>query len=319
MKAEAIGAAAAAVALAGLLAGCAGQAKQLQLRDGTGATQEVTFPKGRLLGGVSQEQIGAIAQMVADTNAATGQRLDGVEAGVGRTAAAAERIEDGTQRLEAAAGEIRASGQRVEETTRTVAEGNRRIEEATRGVSEATRRIDETTQRTGETAQRALETGERTYDTTRMVLEAFEKVSKKQGTGELTVFFPVASSRIPDGSLQHDRIVTFADFLSRESRGRTIRLVLVGSASAFGPPEVNERLARERCEAPVGIFDKYLVNVPHEYVKIYGTGDAYSPRGVSMKEHERYQACRVIAFYEKDQEPALPAEPTPATGPVSQR
>lgn len=35
----------------------------------------------------------------------------------------------------------------------------------------------------------------------------------------------------------------------------------------------------------------------------------YSPKNVPMKEHERYQHTRLIAVYETEQIPNLPAEP----------
>jgi hypothetical protein len=36
---------------------------------------------------------------------------------------------------------------------------------------------------------------------------------------------------------------------------------------------------------------------------VYGTGDLYSPKGVKLKEHERYQHARVIAVFAGDQLP----------------
>jgi hypothetical protein len=296
------------------------------MRDGTGAAKDVVFPKGRIFGGVSQEQVGTLAQMLATTNTATSERFDTVDQTATKTADTASRIETKTQQIETATREIQASEKRLESSTAQVLEGTKRIEGETGRIGQATQRIEDTTQKVAETTakldettRRIDETGTRTYDTTRMILDAFEKVSKKQGTGELTIFFPVASSRIERGSMQYTRIVNFVDFLARESRGRKIMLVSVGSASAFGPPEVNERLAKERSQAPLDVVDQYLVNLEHEYVKIYGTGDAYSPRDVAMKEHLRYQATRLIAFYEMGQQPQLPSEPAPGPGAVSQR
>jgi hypothetical protein len=310
------------------LTGCAGKAQQLKMRDGAGAANELVFPKGRFFGGVSQEQVGTLAQMVATTNTATAQRFDAVDQTTTKTADTAARIETKTQQIDAKAQQIQAATQdiqasekRLESATAQIAEGTRRIEGDTGKIAETTRKIDGATVKIAEATTRLEDTGAKTYDTTKMILEAFEKVSKKQGTGELTIFFPVASSRIERGSLQYTRVVNFVDFLARESRGRKIMLVSVGSASAFGPVAVNERLAKERSQAPLDIVDQYLVNLPHEYVKIYGTGDVYSPRDVTMKEHQRYQASRLIAFYERGQEPQLPNEPEPAPGPgpVSQR
>jgi hypothetical protein len=82
--------------------------------------------------------------------------------------------------------------------------------------------------------------------------------------------------------------------------------VLIGSASATGSLETNERLSRERSQAPEPIIDQYLVNVPHQYYKVYGLGDIYSPKGVSLTVDQRDQNVRIIAVYQTDQVPGLP-------------
>ena len=50
-------------------------------------------------------------------------------------------------------------------------------------------------------------------------------------------------------------------------------MLLIGSASATGNPQLNEPLSRERSTAPEPIIDQYLVNVPHQFFKVYGLGD----------------------------------------------
>lgn len=140
-------------------------------------------------------------------------------------------------------------------------------------------------------------------------LKTIEQLSRNQGTGEITIFFPLESSRINEKSLEYDRLIRFVDFLGRESKGRKILFVSIGSASATGSKKVNLQLAKERSEAPVEIIDKYLVNTPHGFFKVYGTGDLYSPKDVAKKKHENYQHARLIAFYETDQIPSLPEEP----------
>ena len=57
------------------------------------------------------------------------------------------------------------------------------------------------------------------------------------------------------------------------------------------------------------MIGKYLVNIPHGVYRVYGTGDIYSPKDVPMKEHQKYQHVRIIAYYETDQLPKLPDEP----------
>ena len=102
----------------------------------------------------------------------------------------------------------------------------------------------------------------------------------------------------------------FADWLGRESRGRKIMFVAIGSASATGPQELNAKLAKKRSEALLG------VDRPVPGQRAARVREAVRHRrllqpegGRPAQEHERYQHARLIAFFEKGQEPALPAEP----------
>lgn len=140
-------------------------------------------------------------------------------------------------------------------------------------------------------------------------MQKIEDLSRNQGTGEITLFYPRGISKLKMNSVEYARLVRFVDFLARECKGRKILFISLGSASAFGPQKVNSKLAKERAGFPQGLIDKYLVNTPHEYYKVYGTGDLYSPKGVSKKEHARYQHTRLIALYDIDQIPKLPDEP----------
>lgn len=144
------------------------------------------------------------------------------------------------------------------------------------------------------TSQQSLETAQRS-------LKVLEDMASRQGTGEISVFFPNGSAHMERGVVEHDRLVRFADFLARESRGRKVILVSIGSASAYGNQKVNLSLAKKRSEVPLDIMDKYLVNVPHEFHKVFGNGDLNSPKDVKMKEHQRYQHTRVIAVFDKEQ------------------
>jgi hypothetical protein len=144
------------------------------------------------------------------------------------------------------------------------------------------------------TSQQSLETAQRS-------LKVVEEMANRQGTGEISVFFPNGSAHLERGAVEHDRLVRFADFLARESRGRKVILLSIGSASAYGNQKVNLGLAKKRSEVPLDIMDKYLVNVPHEFYKVFGNGDLNSPKDVKMKEHQRYQHTRVIAVFDKEQ------------------
>jgi hypothetical protein len=68
---------------------------------------------------------------------------------------------------------------------------------------------------------------------------------------------------------------------------------------------VNQRLSQERAQAPEPAIDQYLVNVPHQFFKVHGIGDAFSPKNVSLPQEQRYQNVRIIAVYETNQIPAL--------------
>jgi hypothetical protein len=175
-------------------------------------------------------------------------------------------------------------------------------------LKQSTQRIEDAIQRLDEPNRKVLETSKGNLEISQKSLQMIEELSKRQGTGEITLFFPVGSGVLKKGSHEYERAVNFADFLSRESRGRKLLLISIGSASATGKKTVNRKLAKKRSETPVEILDQYLVNIPHEFYKVYSTGDTYSPKNLSKKEHQRYQHARIIAFYEKEQLPTLPEE-----------
>ena len=85
------------------------------------------------------------------------------------------------------------------------------------------------------------------YQTAQETLAKLEQLSNEQGTGQVTLFFKTGSAELD--AFQTQRLVTFLDYLSRESRGRTVILVSIGSASAVGSPQFNRKLSAERSEA----------------------------------------------------------------------
>jgi outer membrane protein OmpA-like peptidoglycan-associated protein len=148
-------------------------------------------------------------------------------------------------------------------------------------------------------------TASKNLQTSQQALQMLEHLSQQQGTGDITLFFATGSAALPQGSLQYQRLINFVDYLSRNSRGRKILLVMIGSASATGSMSINQKLSRERSEAPEPVIDQYLVNDPHQFFKVYGIGDMYSPKNVSLQEDQRYQNVRIIAVYDTNQIPAL--------------
>ena len=157
-----------------------------------------------------------------------------------------------------------------------------------------------------ELSQATLDSSEKNLATSKKALELLENLMKQQGTGDMTLFFSTGSSTIKEDSESYTRLVRYLDYISVKAQGRKVLFMLIGSASSTGTQAINERLSRERAEAPIPFMDKYLVNAPHEYYKVYGLGDFYAPKGVTHAEHERYQNVRMIGVYDTDQVPDLP-------------
>src|SRR5258705_3149602 len=148
-------------------------------------------------------------------------------------------------------------------------------------------------------------TASKNLQTSQQALQMLEHLSQQQGTGDITLFFPTGSAALPTSGLQYQRLINFVDYLSRNSRGRKILLIMIGSASATGSMSINQKLSQERSQAPEPIIDQYLVNDPHQFFKLYAIGDMYSPKNVSLQEDQRYQNVRIIAVYDTNQIPAL--------------
>ena len=125
-----------------------------------------------------------------------------------------------------------------------------------------------------------------------MTIKMIEQLSKRHGTGEITIFFPTGSSKIKENSTEYRRLVNFTDFLSRASKGRKVLLVAIGSASATGSAEKNASL-RDRANASSSLI-RNIRQRPHQFFKMYGTGDIYSPRDLSKDENMKYQHARII-------------------------
>ncbi|HSE89887.1 MAG TPA: hypothetical protein VLJ79_26985 [Candidatus Binatia bacterium] len=77
-------------------------------------------------------------------------------------------------------------------------------------------------------------TAGKNLQTSQQALRMLEHLSEQQGTGEITLFFPTGSTKLPPSGLQYQRLINFVDYLSRNSRGGKILFVMIGSASATG-------------------------------------------------------------------------------------
>jgi outer membrane protein OmpA-like peptidoglycan-associated protein len=127
-------------------------------------------------------------------------------------------------------------------------------------------------------------------------LARLDDMSKKQGSGSITLFFKTGSAKLDRAQVM--RLVRFCDFLAHENHGRKVILVSVGQASSPGSEEYNQKLSEQRSQAPLPVMDKYLVNIPHDFYKVAGNGEAQAPEEATSDVNARYQAVRVIAVYD---------------------
>jgi outer membrane protein OmpA-like peptidoglycan-associated protein len=132
--------------------------------------------------------------------------------------------------------------------------------------------------------------------TSQAALAKLEQISMNQGAGSITLFFAEGSTTLDQ--FQYQRLVNFLDYLQRESAGRKVILVSIGSASAVGSASVNQKLSVERSQAPLPIISQYLVNIPHQFYKVSAIGDMYAPKNAPMSVEKRYQSVRIIAAYD---------------------
>ena len=135
--------------------------------------------------------------------------------------------------------------------------------------------------------------------TSQAALAKLEQISMNQGAGSITLFFAEGSATLDQ--FQYQRLVNFLDYLQRESAGRKVILVSIGSASAVGAASVNQKLSAERSQAPLPIISQYLVNIPHQFYKVSAIGDMYAPKNAPMSVEKRYQSVRIIAAYDAAQ------------------
>ena len=266
------------IMLALALAGCAGESKHVQLSNAAASpteaakeTKTIEFPKGTIFGGASGEQASALAQIFVESHNRAMEQFGKIE---GRQESAAQ--------------------------------GQKEIQQGQKAIQDNQEAMKKSLE---ESSQKILSLAEKNLETAQKALQRLELLSKNQGTGEITLFYPIGHGKLTENSLEYKRLVNFVDFLARESRGRKVLLVSIGSASAIGKKSLNLKLAQVRAEFPRPIIDKYLINIAHDYYKVYGIGDLYSPRKAPRREQDRYQHTRLIAVFETDQIPALPDEP----------
>ena len=137
-------------------------------------------------------------------------------------------------------------------------------------------------------------------------IKPLEDHSSLKDRSEITIFFPQDRAILLKGAPEHNRLNSFADSISREAGGKKLFFALMGSASAKGDSDYNRRLSLRRAEFVKKVLDGLLVNVPHEFHKVYGLGDSMSPKVEDKETNEKYQSVRIIAVYDIKEFPERP-------------
>ncbi len=135
-------------------------------------------------------------------------------------------------------------------------------------------------------------------------LDELVEASRRQGTGEITLFFPWHDTRINRGTPQYARFVAWLDHLALHANGREILFVAVGSASDWKRTDWNQELSTQRAWSPKPVVAQHLVHLPHRWLETYGVGSGLVPGEASGR---TWRHVRVIAVYDEGQLPELPA------------
>lgn len=145
-------------------------------------------------------------------------------------------------------------------------------------------------------------------ETAKQALKLLEQVSKRQGSGEITLFFRHGSAALDEYSLQYQRLIGFLDYVARESHGRKVLLICIGSSSGHNDDRNNIELSIARSRAPIDTIEKYLINTSHKIYEAYGIGDSKneSEKPLTFKQEERYQHVRIMTAFEENDLPLLP-------------
>jgi len=192
-----------------------------------------------------------------------------------------------------------ASGEQANVIEKTIVDTNNNSMKSFDEVYKRLDKVQGSVNKVQETSNQGLQTAQKS-------LAKQEQMANQQGAGELTLLFKIGSAELEPS--QYQRLVRFLDYVSAKSNGRKVILLSIGSASAIGNPEFNKKLSMKRSETPLPVIEKHLVNVPHEFYKVTGTGDKYAPKGASKNVNESYQSDRLIAVYDTSNIPKMPED-----------
>lgn len=153
---------------------------------------------------------------------------------------------------------------------------------------------DRRTERIESTVDQILEGQEVTHEK----LDELIELARAQGTGEITLFYPWARSRLPRG--ERDRLVRFLDHLAHEAHGREVLLVAIGVSSDWNTETRNVELSERRAHSPRPVIARHLVHVTHKWHEIDGSGSMLVPPDARGK---TWRHVRIIAVFDEEQLP----------------
>ena len=122
----------------------------------------------------------------------------------------------------------------------------------------------------------------RNMKTAAQIYGLIQKKAKEIGPGFISVQFPEGTGQLYTNSFEYERLIVFLRYISRDSHGRKVDFVLVGteptvlsgSASGIGI------LAEKRVASVEEIINRNLANIPHHFYRVYCNGDILNPANV---------------------------------------
>ena len=134
-------------------------------------------------------------------------------------------------------------------------------------------------------------------------LDELLRIARRQGSGELTLFFGWNSARLRPGSRQHERYVRFLDRVAFEAHGREVVLVAIGSAGDWNKPGWNDTLSQRRASVVRLPAKRHLLHVPHRWLRVDGAGSTLAPGDARG---QAWRHVRILAVYDEGDLPPLP-------------
>lgn len=94
-----------------------------------------------------------------------------------------------------------------------------KLQDSQDSIKAAQETLKTSAQRLEETNRQILEAAQKHQEAAQKTLQKIEEISKEQGTGQITLFYPVGNGKLKENSLEYERLIRFVDFLSPGKQG----------------------------------------------------------------------------------------------------